>query len=141
MKEEHPLKRVTGHSNEPLLPTSQISMRSLVFVQIQVAVMLAIVTLVLELKGLSFSIVAATFILVTLTCVIVGTICGYILSIRYWLIASPACGILIGLFTSALSLAAISKLPSLLWSTLIASTLLIGLVCWLGRLLPQEETV
>jgi len=118
---------------------SQLSLRSLFFLQIQAAIIMLFVVIAVGRQTTAVPVVISTFIVVTIICGIVGTCLSVHLSIRWWWLVGPVTGAFVGLIASALTLSPPNNLLRLGYAAFASSTLLIVLSCWLGRFVPQEE--
>jgi len=120
---------------------SQLSLRSLFFLQAEAAAIMLFITLAWTHKSIPIPLVIATFIGVSIFCCIIGIAVGLQFSNRWWFFSGPLIGLLVGLIASTLTLSPASNFHRLLWDSILSSTLLIALSCWLGRSLPQEESI
>ncbi len=137
---------------------SQLSLRALFFLQIQAAVIMLFVTLALSpqdtpdidstaisriaMKGRTpVSLVSRTFLMVTVFASMVGIALSILFSTRWWMIVGPAVGVAVGLIAYALTLSPTNNFPRLMVASIVSSTLLILMSCWLGRSIPQEESI
>ena len=141
---------------------SQLSLRALFFLQIQAAVIMLFVTLALSpqdtpdidntaistaisriaIKGRTpVSLVSRTFLMVTVFASMVGIALSILFSTRWWMIVGPSVGAAVGLIASALTLSPTNNFPRLMVASIVSSTLLILMSCWLGRSIPQEESI
>lgn len=120
---------------------SQLSLRALFFLQIQAAVIMLFVTLAVSRQASPIPLVVGTFILVTVFCGMVGTALSILFATRWWMIVGPAVGAAVGLIASALTLSPTNNFPRLMVASIVSSTLLILMSCWLGRSIPQEESI
>ncbi len=133
MPELHP--KVDSKQREP----SQLSLRSLFFLQAEAAAIMLFITLAWTYKSIPIPVIVATFISICIFCCIIGTAVGLNFSKRWWNLSGPLVGLLVGLIASTLTLSSASNFQRLLWDSILTSTVLVALSCWLGRSLPQEE--
>jgi len=134
---QEPLLKDSSRQRAP----SQLSLRSLFFLQAEAAAIMLFITLAWTRKSIPIPLVVATFIGVTIFCCILGIAVGLHFFNRWWFLSGPLVGLLVGLIASTLTLSPASNFQQLLWDSILSSTLLVALSCWLGRSLPQEESI
>jgi hypothetical protein len=131
---------IAGSSTAAIRRGSQLSLRSLFFLQAQAAMILVLGTLAFDRIAVPVPVIARTFFLVTVLSCVVGTTLSLYFSMPWWFLFGPLVGVFVGLIASALTLSATSNFYKLMWASIVSSTLLILLCCWLGRYLDQEES-
>jgi hypothetical protein len=132
-----PLPKVDSKQRVP----SQLSLRSLFFLQAEAAAIMLFITLAWTYKSIPVPVIVATFIGISIFCCLIGTTVGLHFSKPWWNLSGPLVGLLVGLIASALTLSSASNFYRLLWDSILTSTVLVALSCWLGRSLPQEESI
>ena len=124
---------------EPPQSRSQLSLRALFFLQIQAAVIMLFVTMAVSRQTSPVPLAVSTFFWITVFSCVVGTTLSIQFSTRWSMMVGPAVGASVGLIASALTLSPTSNFQRLMYASLVSSTLLILMSCWLGRSLLQEE--
>jgi hypothetical protein len=143
------MPETTGHSGNlpdsvlapPILlqRRSQLSLRALLFLQMQAAMIMLFVTLAIGQQKATIPVVVSTFIGVTFFTCLVGTLLSLHFAMRWKWAIGPAMGTIAGLIASSLALSPSANFERLMVSAFAASTFLIAMCIWQGRYLSQDE--
>ncbi len=135
-----------SNMHEPIPPPilirrqSQLSLRSLFFLQMQAAMIMLFVSLAIGSQKTTTPVVVATFITVTFLSGLVGTLLSLHFAMRWWWVVGPVTGALVGLIVSSLTLSPKDNFGRLMYAAFTSSTFLIVMSVWQGRYLSQEES-
>lgn len=116
----------------------QLSLRGLLFLIVESAIISTLVRMAFENNSAPTPVIASTLTSFTLLGCVIGIVIGFQRTAGWWYVG-PLAGTLAGFLAASVTLTPANNAVRMLSVSLIASTMLIALICWLGRQMPQEE--